>query len=108
MDARINDTATGDKGLSPNKADIAAHLYALFPPTFVHAYPDAWIEIAYASPATGGKPDKAKHFSAFDLDKAAEFAEAKNKAGFNIYVGAALRQGETPASQKAERAARTS
>ena len=67
MDARINDTATGDKGLSPNKADIAAHLHALFPPTFVHLYPDAWIEIAYGNPATGGKPDEAQHFSAFDL-----------------------------------------
>ena len=76
------------------------HLYALFPPAFVHPYPDAWIEIAYASPATGGKPDKARHFSAFELDKAAEFAEAKNKAGFNIYVGAALRHGKTPAKSK--------
>ena len=42
-----------------------------------------------------GKVDAAKQFSVFDLQKAAEFAEKKNKAGFNIYVGAALRQGET-------------
>ena len=57
---------------------------------------------------TGGKPDKAKQFSAFELDKAAEFAESKNKAGFNIYVGAALRHGKTPASQMAEAAGRMS
>jgi len=37
----------------------------------------------------------------FDLEKAAEFAEAKNKAGFNIYVGAAMRHGEKPASGRA-------
>ena len=39
--------------------------------------------------------DAAENFSAFDLEAAAEFAEKKNKAGFNIYVGAALRHGET-------------
>ena len=82
--------------LRPNRVDIGRHLLALFSATFVHDYPDAWIEIAYANPAAGGKPDKAKHFSVFDLEAAAEFAEAKNKAGYNIYVGVALRQGETP------------
>ena len=45
------------------------------------------------------KPDRglnaAEHFSAFELEKAADFAAEKNAAGFNIYVGAALRQGET-------------
>ena len=81
--------------LRPNKNDIAAHLYALFPPAFVQPYPDAWIEIAYGYAATGGKPNEARHFSAFDLAAAAEFAEKKNRAGFNIYVGVALRQGET-------------
>ena len=85
--------------LCPNKSDISAHLYALFPPAFVQPYPDAWIEIAFASPA-GGKPDTSRHFSAFELDKAVAFAESKNKAGFNIYVGAALRHGKTPAKAK--------
>ena len=41
-----------DAPLSPNRADIAAHLYALFPPDFVKGHPDALIEIAYASPKT--------------------------------------------------------
>jgi len=55
----------------PNLAQISEHLYALFPPAFVHAYPDAWIEIAFGSPATGGL-DAAENFSAFDLRAAAE------------------------------------
>src|SRR4249919_320283 len=76
--------------LRPNKADIAQHLYELFPPIFVQPYPHAWIELSYGDPATGGKPDEAKHFSAFDLAGAAEFAEEKNKAGSNVYVGVAL------------------
>ena len=38
----------------------------------------------------------AEQFSAFDLEAAGDFAERKNKRGFNIYVGVALRQGETP------------
>jgi hypothetical protein len=32
--------------LEPNRAAINQHLYALFHPDFVMAYPDAWIEIA--------------------------------------------------------------
>ena len=86
--------------LRPNKADIAQHLYELFPPIFVQPYPHAWIELSYGDPATGGKPDEAKHFSAFDLAGAAEFAEEKNKAGSNVYVGVALRQGKTDSRAK--------
>jgi hypothetical protein len=37
--------------LQPNLAQISEHLYALIDPTFVHPYPDAWIEIAYGHPA---------------------------------------------------------
>ncbi|MGB8607412.1 hypothetical protein [Bradyrhizobium sp.] len=84
----------------PNKTDIERHLSTLFPPAFVHPHPDAWIEIAYGNPATGGRPNEAKHFSAFDLAGASEFAEKKNRAGFNIYVGLALRQGETGPTSK--------
>jgi hypothetical protein len=86
--------------LCPNKADIAAHLYALFPPTFVQPYPAAWIEIAYADPAID-EVNAAKNFSAFDLQAATEFAEKKNRAGFNIYVGPALRHGAKPSSGRA-------
>lgn len=79
----------------PNRAHINEHLYALFAPGFVKDYPDAWIEIAFADMAGDGTPNAAEHFSPFDLEKAAAFAEKKNLAGFNLYVGVSLRQGET-------------
>src|SRR5260370_34618452 len=53
-DHPANGSETADAPLCPNKANIAAHLYALFPPAFVQAHPDSWVEIAYANPATGG------------------------------------------------------
>ena len=92
---------TTGASLCPNKTDIAAHLHALFAPAFVHPYPDAWFEIAYGYAATGGKINEARNFSAFELKEAAEFAEAKNRAGFNIYVGPALRQGKQPGDGRA-------
>jgi hypothetical protein len=66
----------------------------------VQAYPDAWIEIAYSDPATGDV-DAAQTFSTFELKEAAEFAEKKNFAGCNVYVGPAIRQGKQPASGRA-------
>ncbi|WP_027556614.1 AAA family ATPase [Bradyrhizobium sp. Cp5.3] len=86
--------------LKPNLEQISAHLYALFAPEFVAAYPDAWIEIAYMLPASG-ELNQAQNFSAFDLKGAAEFAAAKNEAGYNVYVGAALRHGKEPRSGRA-------
>ncbi len=84
---------------APNIADIKAHLFTLFAPEFVKDYPNAWIEVAFTKP--NGKLNRAKLFSAFDLKAAADFAFAKNRARFNIYVGAALRQGERPPSGRA-------
>ena len=72
----------------PNKADIMAQLAALFPPDFVHPYPDALIEIAYGMP---GNISKAQLFSAFQLEAAADFAIARNLRGCNIYVGPTLK-----------------
>jgi RecA-family ATPase len=83
----------------PNKTDIAAHLYVLFPPAFVHPYPEAWIEIAFCRPHED--LNKAESFSPFDLKTAAEFAERKNRAGYNLYVGAALRHGKPSPSGRA-------
>jgi Family of unknown function (DUF5906) len=97
----------GGAALEPNLADINAHLYAIFAPEFVKEHPDAWIEIANADPKapdtvtkkgvrkknTG--PKSSRHFSVFDLAKAAAYAVRINKQGRNIYVGMALRQGET-------------
>ncbi len=80
----------------PNRADINRHLYALFPPDFAKDHPDAQIEIAYASPKTDDDgPDASENFSVFELQKAAAFAEKKSKAGFNVYVGAALRNAKS-------------
>jgi hypothetical protein len=81
--------------LEPNKSDIASHLYALFPPVFALKHSNAWIEIAYSHPYSGNL-NEAQNFTAFELKEAAAFAEAKNKAGYNVYVGAALRQGKQP------------
>ena len=98
-----DDFETADAPLCPNKADIAAHLYALFPSAFVHPHHDARIEIAYGHPDTkGGAITEARNFSAFELKEAAEFAEVKNRAGFNIYVGPALRQGKQPGDGRAK------
>ena len=78
--------------LRPNRSNINAHLFALFSPDFVKDHPGAQIEIAFASPKTDDDgPDAAENFSVFDLQKAVDFAERKSKAGFNVYVGAALR-----------------
>jgi hypothetical protein len=85
--------------LIPNRVDISSHLYALFNPAFVQPYPDAWIEIAFGRP--GGALDAAKTFSVFDIEKAVDFAERKNKDNFNVYVGVALRQGKKPRSGRA-------
>jgi hypothetical protein len=86
-------------GIMPNLTDINAHLHALFSPAFVHPYPDAWIEIAYAKP--DGKLANAENIRAFDLKDAAEFAMTKSRAGFNVYVAPALRQGKQPRSGRA-------
>ena len=92
FDDPASEFETADAPLRPNRLDIDRHLFELFSPTFVHDYPDAQIEIAYADMAASQKPDAAKQFSVFDLKKAADYAEIKNKAGFNVYVGPALRK----------------
>ena len=88
--------------LVPEINTITEHLYALFPPAFVQPYPDAWIEIAYAKAGAGNGINEAQNFSVFELREAAEFAEARNKAGFNIYIGPALRQGKQPGNGRAD------
>ena len=77
IDDSLSYARPGPKEVSPNKGDIAAHLYALFPPVFVQPYPEAWIEIAYGNPATGNAVNKARNFSAFELKEAGDFAAAK-------------------------------
>jgi putative DNA primase/helicase len=86
-----NARATGT--LLPDIAAINLHLYTLFAPAFVQAYPDAKIEIAWADPKTGNAVNRAHIFSAFDLEKAAAFAYNKNAGGNNVYIAPALRAG---------------
>jgi hypothetical protein len=84
----------------PNRTDINCHLYALFYPAFVQAYPDALIEIAWTN--SNGDPNRAKLFSAFTPELAADFAEQQNLDGHSVYVGAALRKGGTTGRAKIE------
>jgi hypothetical protein len=93
------ETASAD--LRPNLTDINAHFYALFAPEFVTDFPDAWIEIAYGLP--NANLNEAQNYSAFSLKEAAEFAEAKTKSGYNIYIGPALRHGKQPRSGRANK-----
>jgi hypothetical protein len=82
----------------PNVADISDHLHALFPPAFVHHFPDAQIEMIYGPP---GVFTVSRWFSAFDLKAIAGFAEVRNALGENINVGAALRHGSEPEGGRA-------
>ena len=82
----------------PNVEDVSAHLHALFPPAFAHRWPDAQIEIVYGPPGVFTDP---RWFSAFDLKTIADFVEARNACGDNVYVGASLRKGPIPEKGRA-------
>jgi hypothetical protein len=84
--------------LRPDVAAINAFFYALFHPEFVHPFPEAWIEVV------GIKPDGPmnwRFFAAHDLKPAVDFGVKMNEAGYNCYVGAALRHGDQPSSGRA-------
>lgn len=70
---------------------ISAHLHGLFYPSFVHAYPEAMIEIAHGPPDEG--PRTGRLFSAFDPGRVVEFCEAQSRAGHNVYVAPVLMTG---------------
>jgi hypothetical protein len=79
------------KILEPDPDTISMCLYTLFPPDFVGAHPSAHIQIAFGDPSIlDGHVNGAQIYSAFDLKGAAEFAAAKNAAGFNIYISPPL------------------
>lgn len=83
---------TNAQALQPNLGDIQAHFHALFHPAFVHAYPNAFIQIAYADPSRGGSVNEAKIFEAHDLKSAAMEAATLNANGYNVYTSPALLQ----------------
>jgi len=87
--------------VTPNAEAISAHIFALFSPDFVYRHPNSWIEIAYARP---GEPlNKSRIFPAHDLKPTVEFVTKANAAGFNVYIGAALRHGDRPLSGRANK-----
>lgn len=87
--------------LAPDLAGITAFFYAMFSPNFVQGRPNSWIEIAYSRP---GRPlNKSRIFSAHDLKAIIDFVTKANAARFNVYVGAALRQGNHPLSGRANK-----
>lgn len=87
--------------VTPNIEAISAHVFAMFSPDFVHGHPDSWIEIAYARP---GEPlNKSRIFPAHELKAIIDFVTKANAAGVNVYIGAALRQGNRPLSGRANK-----
>jgi Family of unknown function (DUF5906) len=89
----MSDTAEA-KAETPNDYDILTHLRELFtpgaPPQGVApepAPPEAWFEIVWDFYNT-------RHFSPTQLDEAAAFAIARNKAGSKVYVTPGLRHGK--------------
>src|SRR6476659_2179126 len=81
--------------LASNRTDINRHLHALFQPAFAQAHPAGLVEIAWTDAASDGGINKAKQFSVFALEAAADFAEQQSRKGFNVYVGPALRKAGT-------------
>lgn len=89
-----------EKNLRPDRDAIAAHLNFLF--SDVQEFKDGKIEIAY-TPADSGAVSKAEWFSVSDLGIAADFAARINSTpGVNVYVGAAIRDPETPPFGRSE------
>jgi hypothetical protein len=90
---------TFDHNFRPNKVDVQAHLLALFPPAFVHHFPEAQIEVVY------GPPDESlvasRWFSAFDVETIVRFVEVRSAHGDNCYIGASLRHGPIPEKGRA-------
>ena len=95
--------ATLDASLGPSLVDISKHLYALFAPEFVQAFPDAQVEIAYGLPDRG--PEAARCFNAVGgMEAAAAFAFARSKAQCNCYVGPSLRKANLKSTRRAGKA----
>ncbi|MGY8634295.1 hypothetical protein RAD15_17605 [Bradyrhizobium sp. 14AA] len=85
----------------PDVTAISAHVSAIFSPKFVLAFTESWVEVAYARP--GDALNKSRIFSAHDLKPVVEFVAKTNAAGFNVYIGAALRKGDPPPSGRASK-----
>jgi hypothetical protein len=80
--------------MSPNRTDMRRLLEWLAEPV-ANQSADLRFEIAWSDPETG--PNRAKTFRLDEIDAAIAFAEWINRKGCNVYVGATLKLGDTPA-----------
>lgn len=80
--------------MTPAPDDIRAHLDWLVEPVRVGAFDDALIEIAHDTPFARG-PVAARLFKIDAIEDAVSYAVTQNERGFNVYVGASLKQPET-------------
>jgi hypothetical protein len=79
-----------DHGLEPNPEHMQRHLAFLFGDA--REYDDGLIEIAVRT----DKGWRSRLFGTDELDQAVRYAAAENAAGWNVYVGQALRLPDTP------------
>lgn len=84
----------GDKPIyrspAPNVTAIRLHIEWLIKPVIGTEYEDALFEIAYQRPDEGGMI--ARLFEVGQVDEAIKFVVEKNLAGFNVYIGATLKE----------------
>lgn len=81
---------------APNKAVIRRHL-DLMEDAAGAEYDDGLIEVAHDDPARGDfGPSHARLFGLDELDRAVDFAVAKNASGCNMWVGPAVKKPDTP------------
>ncbi len=85
------ETTKMQNNLLPNRDAIKSHLNQLF-----GRAKDGLIEVAYTPPTTGAV-NQAEFFNVSDIEKATDFiVKINSKDGVNTYVGAALRNPNTP------------
>jgi hypothetical protein len=95
--AQLSITGLPARPYAPNREDIRRHLDWLAEPAR-GAYDDALIEIAYDGEGRG--PSQARLFGLDEMADAATFAAERNEEGCNVYLGAALRDPETPRNKR--------
>ncbi|MCJ9700868.1 AAA family ATPase [Bradyrhizobium sp. SHOUNA76] len=76
--------------LQPNLNDINAHLFALYRPAWTNSYPDAYIQIAYGHPHSGGDVNQAQIYPVHELKDIAAFVAKRNALGYNVYTSPVL------------------
>ena len=87
---------TGSAQLFPNKTAMATQLNWMFD-WAKEAHGDGLIEIAHGKE----KPNSARLFTPGEIDEAVQYADAVNRRGHNVYVGAALRKPGSPRGKRA-------